>query len=645
MAVRIADLMTDAAARSFVGRNRELALLSGAVRGDGRPAVLFVHGPGGIGKSRLLDAAEASCWADAHPVRLDCASIEPTPAGFLTALGAELGSSESNPTIDSVVGEFAHISDAAVLSLDTYESFGLLDSWLRREFVPQLPDRVLVVLTGRERPSPMWLLAPWGQLVQRVELGPLPEGDALAMLESRGLDPSAATHVHAFARGYPLAAELAAAAHPSGGELELGDDPPAAVMDDLVRIFMRGIDGDLRLAIEAASLMRRVTQPALAGVLDGDETNSLFDQLRELAFVDVRPSGLVLHAVVRDAVSAELRQRDPERHALLRQRAAQVFASRSTRVGTRGRWDQTADLLYLVDNPVVRHCYFPPDSGASEVDRATPDDREFIQAIATKWDGPESAEWFERWWAASPGLFSVLRDDAGDPVAFTAIADPALAEGSVLSSDAIGAACLEDMERHSVGPNERVLIIRRSLSRDGGETPGRELAGLWIDCKRLYLELRPQLKRAYIVFADVDAMAPMLAPLGFNRIDGKFEVAGKDFGVLALDFGPRSVDGWLEHLIDVELAAATTTPGEPEPEPTDLDSLSDREREVLRLVADGLSNREIADHLVISERTAARHVANIFLKLGVHSRAHAARLAAESGMTRTPQTTWAPPTT
>jgi DNA-binding NarL/FixJ family response regulator len=51
-------------------------------------------------------------------------------------------------------------------------------------------------------------------------------------------------------------------------------------------------------------------------------------------------------------------------------------------------------------------------------------------------------------------------------------------------------------------------------------------------------------------------------------------------------------------------------------------------------VADGLSNRAIADQLVISERTAARHVANIFLKLGVNSRAHAARLAAEAGLTQ-----------
>ncbi len=57
--------------------------------------------------------------------------------------------------------------------------------------------------------------------------------------------------------------------------------------------------------------------------------------------------------------------------------------------------------------------------------------------------------------------------------------------------------------------------------------------------------------------------------------------------------------------------------------------LTARETEVLRLVADGATNREIAERLVISPPTAARHVANIFLKLRVGSRAEAVRVAAE----------------
>jgi DNA-binding CsgD family transcriptional regulator len=62
------------------------------------------------------------------------------------------------------------------------------------------------------------------------------------------------------------------------------------------------------------------------------------------------------------------------------------------------------------------------------------------------------------------------------------------------------------------------------------------------------------------------------------------------------------------------------------------DSLSEREVEVLRLVAAGKSNQQIADELVISFNTAQRHVSNIFTKTGLHNRAEAATYAHRSGL-------------
>jgi ATP/maltotriose-dependent transcriptional regulator MalT len=60
--------------------------------------------------------------------------------------------------------------------------------------------------------------------------------------------------------------------------------------------------------------------------------------------------------------------------------------------------------------------------------------------------------------------------------------------------------------------------------------------------------------------------------------------------------------------------------------------LSPREREVLRLVAGGRTNRDIAAELVLSERTVDRHLSNIFAKLGVSSRAAATAIAYEQDL-------------
>jgi DNA-binding CsgD family transcriptional regulator len=62
------------------------------------------------------------------------------------------------------------------------------------------------------------------------------------------------------------------------------------------------------------------------------------------------------------------------------------------------------------------------------------------------------------------------------------------------------------------------------------------------------------------------------------------------------------------------------------------DLLTPREREVLLLITEGKSDREIADVLFVSRRTAATHVRNLFAKLDVHSRAEAATWAVRNGI-------------
>jgi DNA-binding NarL/FixJ family response regulator len=84
------------------------------------------------------------------------------------------------------------------------------------------------------------------------------------------------------------------------------------------------------------------------------------------------------------------------------------------------------------------------------------------------------------------------------------------------------------------------------------------------------------------------------------------------------------------------VAAVLAAAGQPRPplRPPVAGGLTDRQLEVLRLVAEGLSNPQIATRLVVSRRTAERHVQDIYARIGVSSRAAAALFAMEHDLLR-----------
>jgi non-specific serine/threonine protein kinase len=95
----------------------------------------------------------------------------------------------------------------------------------------------------------------------------------------------------------------------------------------------------------------------------------------------------------------------------------------------------------------------------------------------------------------------------------------------------------------------------------------------------------------------------------------------------------------LDRVVGHALALLHASPEPPSRRPASAKSnaypLSRREREIALLVARGLTNRAIAEQLVIAERTADTHVSNILGKLGLATRAQIAVWAVEHRLTRT----------
>ena len=558
---KLADRLKESARISFIGRQEELSLLSNAIESD-EPQffVTYVHGPGGIGKSRLIQAAMDRIRPEINRYILDCRQIEPTPQGFQIALGAELELSESEPDFKTVIHCLAQPNQRTVLVLDTYETFGLMDTWLRQEFLPSLSESVFIIIAGRETPNPAWLITPgWSELFREIKLGELSKEDTVKMLESRGLQPDQIERTKEFARGFPLALEMAAAALSSQPDLEITDGPPMKILQQLTDAFLAGLETEIILAVESASAVRRITEPLLGTLLGISEVREIYNQLQALPFIDATNEGLVFQDVVRETISNELKRRDPERFQQLRRRAYSYFTKQSHRTAANTLWQYTADLLYMIENPIARDAFFPEGASDLRVEPATANSTNPICAIIDSHEPEESGYWFKRWLDRHPETFSVIRRPDGKVDAFYFAYEPEKVGFSLINEDPFTSNWMKHLNKFPLEPGERVLFLPRFLDRKTGELPSTAVGACFLDIKRTYMELRPGLRRVYCAVTDWDVFEPVLSPLGFKTLE-KFNVKIGEitYHTIMNDFGPSSIDGWLAGLIGAELGVSAS---------------------------------------------------------------------------------------
>jgi DNA-binding CsgD family transcriptional regulator len=637
----VAERLAAAAARELIGRVNERCRLAALLK-PGGPAAVFVHGPGGIGKTTLVTGTLRSL--ELTTFALDGRRVEPTVPGALAAIGGVLGV----PAPSSVAAAVELIAAAStdVLLIDSFERLNLLDGWIRNELARALPASVTVLLVGRRGPNDAWRTAPgWRTLLAELAVGPMSDADVGLLLAAHGVGEEPAERIRAFARGYPLAAVLAAEALARRPELPLGSGAPADVIEELFTVMLDDLPSDERATVEAAAVLRRVTLPLLAAVVDDGDVERAWQTLRRLPFTTTTASGLEISGVAAPVLLEALELRDPRRVAALRVRAARTILD-SLSAGP--DWQSTADLLHLVQNPLIRHAYAPPGRLQHPAERARTEDRAEIVAITERFAGQDSARLAQSWWEAHRQAFSVVRGPAGQVAGFsvTAALDFPVNRAHSLSEDPAIRATAGHLRRYPMPASAQAVLFRWALGSRYGERFSPEVATLVIDLKRTYLELRAVLRRVYTVVADWPAAAPVLQVMGFDALE-ELRVGTRQFTLACLDFGAGGVDAWIGRHVLAEQAAVSAaaarrpagTSGSAAAQPTGVIAdrpsvlmLTAREQEVLALLAEGMTNAQLAQTLFISERTANRHVSNIFLKLGVHNRTQAARAAVDAGL-------------
>jgi DNA-binding NarL/FixJ family response regulator len=190
----------------------------------------------------------------------------------------------------------------------------------------------------------------------------------------------------------------------------------------------------------------------------------------------------------------------------------------------------------------------------------------------------------------------------------------------VVGTAADGAEAVELVERE----RPDVVLMDLRMPRMDGEEATRQIRGRLPETHVLVLT----------TYADDNSLFPALqaGARGYLTKDASAEEI--EHAIRALVAGQTHLDPEVQQrLVSAVLDTRHVATDEP---PTLPDALTPREAEVLKLIASGLSNAEIAETLVVSAATVKTHVNRIFYKTGARDRAQAVRYAYEHGIPRPP---------
>lgn len=387
----LAGVLDEARGRGFVGREEQVGDFERMLRGEAEARVLFLHGPGGIGKTALLDALARTAEQQSRTtVYLDARDVACSAAAVAEA-------------IDSRAGEGV----PEVLLLDGYELLAPLDRWFRDELLAGRPARSVTVVAGRDAPSDQWQLDPgWRRLVVVHELAGLAPAESAELLTLHGVDADQVGALARLGRGHPLALGLLAEACADGPvPAQLADDPD--VVARLCRLIVDDVpDAAHRTGLATCAHATRMTHDLLTDTV-GERADEVWRWLESRPYVRRGAVGLFLHDLVREVFEAEFAQRSPDAAVDLHRRVRDHFLARIFDPREPHPDRMAAEVLLLHRRtPLATQVAGLRDGGLPSIGRAEPAQRAEFLRLVEAGEGPESAALADRWLRRQPhGLY------------------------------------------------------------------------------------------------------------------------------------------------------------------------------------------------------------------------------------------------
>ncbi|MBK9714376.1 MAG: AAA family ATPase [Kouleothrix sp.] len=546
---RLAARLASARRRSFVGRGDEVSLFEAALREEEPPfVVLHVYGPGGVGKSTLLsEFARLSAEASVPALTLDGRNIQPTPDGILNALRELLGTDAESP-LDA-------LPERHVLLIDTYEALAPLDGWLRDQFLPQVPDKAMIVLAGRNPPSAGWRVDPgWQEITRAVQLGNLSEAEAADYLQRRNIPDEQRADVLRFTRGYPLALSLAVEVLLQRPNSRFDGAASPDIVKVLLDRFVAGVPSVAhRAALEACSQVRVTGEGLLAAMLGVDGARELFEWLRDLSFVSTGPRGIFPHDLAREALSAELKWRNPPWHNELHRRARGFYMAQFAQSHGHEQYVALLDLIFLHDNPFIRSLFTWNDIGGLVEDMPRATDWPALVEMVGRHEGADSAALARRWFERQPEGVTVYRDGDGEVTGFDCFVLLRPEERAWAEEDPCAAAVWRFLDKQPpLAPGQFVAVSRFWMDRDAYQLISPTQGMIFVASIR-YVLTTPGLAYSFHAFTHAELYTPMADQVLIRRVpECDFSVGQHHSGMFYYDWRALPPQDWLEALAQRE---------------------------------------------------------------------------------------------